>query len=101
MMKIIFRADGNTNTGLGHIMRSAAVMQILQPRFECEFWTKNPSYVPTADFSEAPVIVNFRHQNLLDEAYVLRQSLPHDQTILVLDGYHFTTEYQRIIKNSG
>jgi spore coat polysaccharide biosynthesis predicted glycosyltransferase SpsG len=100
-MKVIFRADGNTATGLGHIMRSAAIIQILQPHFECEFWTKNPEYVPLSDFTHAPLIVEFNHDDVLNEAHILSNSLSSDDVILLLDGYKFNTEYQRIIKKVG
>ncbi|MBA3285646.1 MAG: hypothetical protein H0U27_11390, partial [Nitrosopumilus sp.] len=84
-----------------HIMRSAAIIQILQPHFECEFWTKNPEYVPLIDFTHASLIVEFKHDDVVNEAHIISNCLASDDVILLLDGYKFNTEYQSIIKKAG
>jgi len=96
-MKIIFRADGDKRIGLGHIMRSAALMQILQPHFSCEFWTKNPEYFPKLDFQQRPIVLPFQYENIETEAQVISEFLP-ESAIVVLDGYQFSTLYQQKIK---
>lgn len=96
-MKIVLRADGDSITGLGHIMRSSALMQILQPHFYCEFWTKNLAYYPTEDASQLPVVREFIHENVHEDAKNLAEMLSADD-VVVLDGYKFDTSYQRILK---
>ena len=78
-MRITFRADGNSATGLGHIMRSAALLQILQHHFVCEFWTQNVNYFPKRDFQNLPVIKEFIHDELLEEAKVLSKEIEKTQ----------------------
>jgi UDP-2,4-diacetamido-2,4,6-trideoxy-beta-L-altropyranose hydrolase len=99
-MKIIFRADGNSLMGLGHIMRSAALMQILQSEFECEFWTRNPEYFPYSDFAQPPVVKRLDFENNLSEALFMAEQ-QNPSNVFVLDGYHFTTSYQEIIKKKN
>lgn len=101
MMKVVFRADGNSTMGLGHIMRSSALMQILQPHFEVVFYSRNTKYFPIADFIENPQLVSLEKEiTFEDEAGKIAASL-ESNTIIVLDGYQFTTAYQKILKHAG
>jgi UDP-2,4-diacetamido-2,4,6-trideoxy-beta-L-altropyranose hydrolase len=99
-MKIIFRADGDTTTGLGHIMRSAALMQMLQPHFTCSFHTRNPEYFPVSEFAEVPEIKKIMTVDMLEDARELAEDSTGD-SIIILDGYQFITPYQQVIKNAG
>ncbi len=100
-MKIIFRADGSSSTGLGHIMRSAALMQMISKDFTCEFWTRNPEFFPLQDFTSAPSLQRLNDEiSIEEEAEVLQKDLNSDY-VLVVDGYQFTTSYQKHIKSSG
>lgn len=99
-MKVIFRADGNSQIGLGHMMRSAAVMQILQSEFDCEFWTRNPEYFPVSDFKQPPVVKHLGFDDDLSEVQFLVQQA-NASAVFVLDGYHFSTSYQEVIKKNG
>lgn len=101
MKKIIVRADGHTAMGIGHIMRSSALIQILQQVFCCELWTKNPEHVPLADFQVPPTVHHFSIDDLREEANALVQEVAAKDTIVVLDGYHFSTPYQQVIKSAG
>ena len=38
--KIYFRADGNADIGLGHVIRCLALADILKDEFECVFATR-------------------------------------------------------------
>ena len=40
--KIIFRADGNSEIGLGHIMRCLALAEMLEGDFDMSFAIQNP-----------------------------------------------------------
>jgi UDP-2,4-diacetamido-2,4,6-trideoxy-beta-L-altropyranose hydrolase len=97
--KVIFRADGDSVTGLGHIMRSSALMQILENHFLCEFWTKNIEYFPVDDFLIPPPVKKFLVPHL-EEAEMLVTLAPKD-SIIVLDGYKFDSNYQQTLKNAG
>jgi UDP-2,4-diacetamido-2,4,6-trideoxy-beta-L-altropyranose hydrolase len=101
--RIIFRADGNSRIGLGHVMRSLALVHMLRREFECVFAIQSPDQalqerirevchgiilLPPADAAEE----RFKHE--LD-AYI------SEEEIVVLDGYNFRTDYQQNIKARG
>ena len=101
--RIIFRADGNSRIGLGHVTRSLALVHMLREEFECVFAIQAPDkalqerirevchgiiVLPPADAAES----RFIHEL---SAYV------SEEEIVVLDGYTFHTEYQQNIKARG
>lgn len=101
--RIIFRADGNSRIGLGHVTRLLALAHMLRQEFECVFAIQSPEQalqdrirevcdgiivLPPAD-AEAS---RFVHE--LD-AYVSAEE------IVVLDGYTFGNAYQQNIKARG
>ena len=97
--KIIFRADGNSEIGLGHITRSLALAAMLKDDFLCVFATRF-----LTDYLEKEI------QKNCTEIIHLPQSKDHFQVflshltgneIVVLDNYFFDTEYQREIKAKG
>jgi UDP-2,4-diacetamido-2,4,6-trideoxy-beta-L-altropyranose hydrolase len=100
-MKVIFRADGNSTTGLGHIMRSVALMQMLESDFKCEFWTRNPDYLAISDFAETPVVRSLDKDVDYQQEAELLAGLISSNEIIILDGYQFDTNYQKKIKKSG
>lgn len=98
-MKVIFRADGDSKTGLGHIIRSAAIMLMIQESFDCEFWTRNAEFFPYADFVVRPEVREFS-VDISKEAEYLATEIPAG-TIIVLDGYQFGSTFQKILKEAG
>ncbi|OKL41320.1 UDP-2,4-diacetamido-2,4,6-trideoxy-beta-L-altropyranose hydrolase [Pontibacter flavimaris] len=101
--RIIFRADGNSQIGLGHVVRSLALAEMLRHDFECVFAIQAPApelqqqirqtcegviILPTCHHSEE----RFIHE--LD-AYIA------EDVLVVLDGYGFNTAYQQSIKRKG
>ncbi|MCJ8166371.1 UDP-2,4-diacetamido-2,4,6-trideoxy-beta-L-altropyranose hydrolase [Pontibacter sp. E15-1] len=101
--RIIFRADGNSQIGLGHVVRSLALAAMLRDEFECVFAIQSPSkeiqkqimavcggmiVLPVATLEE----LRFIHE--LD-AYISAEE------IVVLDGYAFGTVYQEGIKSKN
>lgn len=103
--RVIFRADGNSSLGLGHVVRSLALAEILRPEFDVTFAIQEP----TAALKEligttCPEVISLplsqSETELLAEAARLAASLTGTD-ILVLDGYHFSTAYQRVLKQQG
>ncbi|GAB5552443.1 MAG: UDP-2,4-diacetamido-2,4,6-trideoxy-beta-L-altropyranose hydrolase [Saprospiraceae bacterium] len=100
--KVYFRADGNSQMGLGHVIRSLALAEMLAPLFECHFIIRNPlASIKAQILNTCHSIIELPETNdHLSEAQTLvHRFQPFD--IVVLDGYYFRTEYQRIIKESG
>lgn len=98
---VYFRADGNSQIGLGHITRSLALADMLLEQFRCVFLVQNPSKELAEQISRVHSLVSLPETvDYLEEASrLVREHLAQDD-IIVLDGYNFRTDYQRIIKNS-
>ncbi|MDB5256718.1 MAG: pseG [Chitinophagaceae bacterium] len=96
---VFFRADGNTSIGLGHLVRCMALADMLREHFPIVFVT----------LSAEPKIVSMLQQ-AAQEVMVLKSADHPEQDflnrlqpkdIVVLDGYHFTENNQKDIKNKG
>ncbi|MDB4727952.1 UDP-2,4-diacetamido-2,4,6-trideoxy-beta-L-altropyranose hydrolase [Saprospiraceae bacterium] len=101
--KILFRVDGHSQMGLGHIVRSLALVRMLKSNFNCHFAIQNPpkGLLPQIK-GYCKGLIELPTTNLLiEEAKYLCEHHLTGREIVVLDGYHFGTEYQQIIKNSG
>ncbi len=101
--KIYFRADGNSQIGLGHITRSLALADMLKEHFEIYFLIQEPSQEIIAQIQEVTknIIILPQTQDFLAEAHKVAQSYLVGKEIVVLDGYYFQTDYQKIIKAKG
>lgn len=96
--KIIVRVDGNSNIGLGHIYRGIALAEMLKNDFDVSFITRVTS--TTSPITDAKFNFELIPNNLelINEPDHFNKRLPKN-TIIVLDGYDFTEEYQQKIKN--
>nr|WP_295869228.1 UDP-2,4-diacetamido-2,4,6-trideoxy-beta-L-altropyranose hydrolase [uncultured Chitinophaga sp.] len=99
--KVYFRADGNFKMGLGHIFRSCAYAELLQEKFECHFFIRNPLPAVEAEVQRVKATMHVLPDDIdLDteaEEWAARLT---GKELVVLDGYHFATSYQQIIKNA-
>lgn len=102
MTKVYFRADGSAKIGLGHVIRSLALVEMLRGKFECIFIIRNPSFQLKEQIlnSCSSVIELGNPKSDIKEAVKVTQIFS-SQDIVVLDGYHFETSYQKEIKKSG
>jgi len=97
--KIYLRADGNSEIGLGHVIRSLALAEMLNEDFDCIFATR---FLTDYIHSEARKICN----NIIklpetDNHFDAFLSILTGNEIVVLDNYFFTTQYQQKIKDRG
>ena len=99
MIKVIFRADGNSEIGLGHVIRSLALADMLKEEFECIFATRFLSrYIKQeASFCSDIIKLSEDNQEHFDE-FLTHLS---GNEIVVLDNYFFDTEYQKLIKGKA
>lgn len=101
--KIFFRADGSSTIGLGHVIRSLAFADMIKHHFECFFIIRNPS--PSLRNQIKNVcdhLIDLNEEaSMVQEAQLLVQNWIDNTSIVVLDGYAFNTEYQKIIKTVG
>ena len=98
--KIIFRADGNSNTGLGHLYRVFALIEMLKESFDYVLATRD-----TTDLIIIPETYNLQiipsRISIHDEPNWLINKFPSKEHIIIADGYEFEEVYQKDIKNKG
>ncbi|CCH55859.1 putative protein MJ1062 [Fibrisoma limi BUZ 3] len=92
--KILFRADGNAQIGLGHVMRCLALAEMLGDAYERRFAIVQPAPEVAKRIEEKGVtVVPLPGYELND---FLAVAAPDDVT--VLDGYAFDEAYQRAVR---
>ncbi|SHI85085.1 UDP-2,4-diacetamido-2,4,6-trideoxy-beta-L-altropyranose hydrolase [Hymenobacter daecheongensis DSM 21074] len=99
--RIIFRADGNATIGLGHLVRSLALADMVRPLAECRAAVQAPAPAVRQLVREAGVALwELPVLEPAAEAPLLAAQLcPTD--VVVLDGYGFDTGYQQTLAASG
>lgn len=101
--RILFRADGNTEIGLGHIYRCLAIAERVNEKFDCFFAIRQPSEEIKNIIGKSSAIVELdQFENyLMDAQEVALNIIPRYKIdIITLDGYYFNTEYQKTIKKN-
>ena len=96
---IVFRADGSSKMGLGHLFRSAALAKIIRNDFSTVFIirTAEETLLKNISLSVDKVISLAPDISIDDELATITSELT-DQDIVVLDGYHFTGSYQQKLR---
>ncbi|GAB3762880.1 UDP-2,4-diacetamido-2,4,6-trideoxy-beta-L-altropyranose hydrolase [Spirosoma pomorum] len=98
--RIVFRADGNAQIGLGHVMRCIAIAETIGAEQTLTFAIQQPTpavrdLLQRFDLIFLPETTDYR----ADAALFASQLTSRD--IVVLDGYSFQADYQRMIKQTG
>ena len=95
--KIIFRADGDSRTGLGHLYRLFALAEMFRTEFDFLFVTRESSVLK--------VIPKDYRVNLIPKSIEINEepewlffNFPPEHHIIVADGYQFVSYYQKKIK---
>lgn len=101
--RIFFRADGHQGMGLGHVVRSMALAEMLKEDYQIVFATRNPLTSLKRQIQALGVQLLELPWPLedLEEARDLCSQHLREEDIVVVDGYHFTTCYQERIKQIG
>ncbi|MCB0716169.1 MAG: UDP-2,4-diacetamido-2,4,6-trideoxy-beta-L-altropyranose hydrolase [Chitinophagaceae bacterium] len=96
-----FRADGNSQTGLGHIYRCLALIEMVRDEAEIVFVIRKPTIeVENLIKAYCENIIILEEGDYQLEAIEFSKKITSDN-IIVLDGYKFDTAYQKSIKKSG
>lgn len=91
--RILFRADGNVQMGLGHLIRSGALAEMLIPGFTPEFVCREIAPEVTAKFELLGLTVHHI------EREIEFLSLIESTDLVVLDGYKFDLGYQHQVRS--
>lgn len=100
---VYFRADGHAKMGLGHVFRSLALAEMLRDHFSCHFMIREPlPSLHTQILEICETITELPATKDHDqEAQYLCDTMLRGNEIVVLDGYHFRTDYQKTIRKKG
>lgn len=93
--KVFIRADGNSQIGLGHLVRCIALANMLKENFEIAFVCRDIPEDLKLDIEKVNMIVKI----IEDERDFLNMIEPG--SIVVLDNYEFDTQYQKNIKEKN
>ena len=100
--KIIFRVDGNSEIGLGHISRCCALADMLKDDFEIYFYTRANAQPVIKNIKQySTEVVKLNNNISYNEEAAEWISVLEGNEIVVLDGYNFDTPYQQKIKEKG
>ena len=99
-IKILFRADGNSNIGLGHLFRSLALVEIFKEKYGYILLTRQHSL---NDIIPKEYSVDIIPDNILfsEEPYWISKKYNSNKFIIIADGYSFNSNYQRDVKKFG
>ncbi len=92
---VAIRADGNAKTGTGHVHRTIALASYLKQNFNITFYLLNSDSLAEELLSQN----GYKFVNLIKEDDLLKTI--SEKTIVVIDGYNFSLEYQSEIKKAG
>ncbi|MBD2703683.1 UDP-2,4-diacetamido-2,4,6-trideoxy-beta-L-altropyranose hydrolase [Spirosoma sp. BT702] len=95
MKKLTFRADGNAQIGMGHVMRCLALADMLKSEFSMQFAITEPDHSVRSLVEQAGLSV-VTLPNSENQSFFLSQIHPED--IVVVDGYSFDETAQRSIR---
>lgn len=97
MPRVVFRADGSSQTGLGHIYRCLALVEIVKRTFSCLFVIKSSSE-QFGEFIAPNCDLLILGSVTLDSELHEMEEILKTEDILVLDGYQFDVRYQQRLK---
>lgn len=95
MKRILFRADGNAQIGLGHVMRCLALANMLKNEFSMRFAITEPTSDVTNLIQQAGLTVVVLSQETANATFLT--SIDADETV-VLDGYSFNEAFQQSVR---
>ena len=93
--KVYVRVDGGDQIGLGHLIRCFALAKMLQSDFQIIFACQTIPEKFISELAEAGFVYIGLGKD--DDFF----ELIRPENIVVLDGYHFDSRYQKLIKQVG
>lgn len=98
LCRVVFRADGNSKIGLGHVVRNLALVSVLKDRFSCLFLIRDPEDAILRMIGSLCKVQALPHFATLQEEINHLRSVVLQTDIVVLDSYEFDSDYQQEVK---
>jgi UDP-2,4-diacetamido-2,4,6-trideoxy-beta-L-altropyranose hydrolase len=98
--KILFRADGNSEIGLGHLYRLFSLVEMLKDNFKFIFLTSENSALNIIPENYQQKIIP-KEITIDKEPDWIYEEFEVHKHILITDGYQFNSGYQKKIKEIG
>ena len=100
--RILFRADGNSIAGYGHVIRSLSLAAMLKKKFECIFLIQSPNAFLKDQIQLIckKTIILPDSENMIKESKMLSKKFIESSDIVVLDGYKFDNVYQSRVRKA-
>lgn len=96
-MKILFRADGDSKVGLGHLYRLFALVEMLRNDYDFVFVTREGTLKNIIPDNYLTQYIPM-HVQLHEEPQWIGNRFASEEYLIIADGYQFGSEYQRLIK---
>ena len=93
--EVYIRADGSSDIGLGHLVRCISLAHMLRDDFSVHFFS-----LKIPDSLKNEIIQNEWDFTAIEEESDYINELTGNE-IVVLDGYQFDSDYQKLIKDKG
>jgi len=97
---ILFRADGNASSGLGHLYRLFSLVEIVRGKYDFIFVTKENSTLSVFP-KTIPAFLIPNSISIEEEVSWLKENFSTTNCIIIADGYQFTSSYQSMAKEEG
>ena len=93
--RVVFRADGNSKIGLGHLYRVLSIIEMLKDTFDILILTRETSEYKELFCNYSVVLVPL---TIEEEIKWINFNFKNCEDIFLLDGYEFDSDYQKKIK---
>lgn len=98
--QILFRADGNSKIGLGHLYRVFALIEILKENYDYTLLTRADSELVVIPKSYKLDVIP-PEIDIIEEPNWLSKKYETTTNIIIADGYAYDSSYQKDIKKAG
>lgn len=97
---ILFRADGNAKTGLGHLYRLFSLVEMTKGQYNFVFLTKEESTTKVIP-KEYRFVTIPQNITIDQEPEWVNSQFRAKSHSMIVDGYHFNSSYQKKLKAAG
>ena len=97
---IIFRADGNSTIGLGHLYRLFSLVEVVKDTSNFIFLTQEISTISVIPKDYTLRLIP-KTVSIEQESDWLIHNFPNDKYTIIADGYQFKSSYQKSLKTKG